>query len=590
MSALFGFTGPPCRDWLVAMGEAIRHRGRTACRMIETPQLSIGYSHDDACDGLGAASGGLWQDGEQVCGLAGFLTQLPENSGQTLPRQLLRGDQPFSERLRAIRGDYVLAAFDGERLQLARDAAGLRSLSYAQHDGRLFFAVEPKAILAVPGFPRRLRTASLAQYLAFSFVPPPHTMLEGLEALPAGHLLTLSRDGSLQRERFFLLEAEEIAAERLRPSSVDDDDQQTVDGFRRQFSKVVADRLPATGPVGVFLSGGLDSSLVAAEAAEQAPGRVCTYSLHFGQRYPNELAYAAEVAQQIGSMHHEVLLQPKDFLPRLREMIWQLDDPIGDPITMPNYELARRVASEHRVVLNGEGGDPCFGGPKNLPMLLQHWYGDPDRRDNFREEAYLASYRRAYEEIGRLLTPGAAREVESQRDLVGVLQPFFRGTQPVHFLNKLMAINIRLKGAHLILPKVERMLAASGITPLSPLFSEEMVRLSMQLPPRLKLAGGVEKVILKRAFADRLPASVIERPKSGMRVPVHFWFQGEMRRYARSILSSKAIRAAGIFQPQRVKQLLDYSTEEGPGRYGLRLWMLLTFELWRRIVIEREPV
>jgi asparagine synthase (glutamine-hydrolysing) len=160
----------------------------------------------------------------------------------------------------------------------------------------------------------------------------------------------------------------------------------------------------------------------------------------------------------------------------------------------------------------------------------------------------------------------------------------------VHFLNKLMAINIRLKGAHLILPKVERMLAASGIAPLSPLFSEEMVRLSMQLPPRLKLSRGVEKVILKRAFASRLPESVIERPKSGMRVPVHFWFQGEMRRYARSILSSKAIRAAGIFQPQRVKQLLDYSTEEGPGRYGLRLWMLLTFELWRRIVIEREAV
>ena len=86
MSALFGFTGPPCRDWLVAMGGAIRHRGRTACRMIETPQLSIGYSHDDACDGLGVASGGLWQDGEQVCGLAGFLTQLPESSGQTLLR------------------------------------------------------------------------------------------------------------------------------------------------------------------------------------------------------------------------------------------------------------------------------------------------------------------------------------------------------------------------------------------------------------------------------------------------------------------------------------------------------------------------
>ena len=112
----------------------------------------------------------------------------------------------------------------------------------------------------------------------------------------------------------------------------------------------------------------------------------------------------------------------------------------------------------------------------------------------------------------------------------------------------------------------------------------------MTLPTRMNLHRGGEKVILKRAFADSLPASVIQRPKSGMRVPVHFWFQGELKRYARSVLCPKALRAAGIFQPQRVKQLLDYNTEEGPGRYGIRLWMLLTFEIWRRLVLEREAV
>ena len=117
-----------------------------------------------------------------------------------------------------------------------------------------------------------------------------------------------------------------------------------------------------------------------------------------------------------------------------------------------------------------------------------------------------------------------------------------------------------------------------------------MVRLSMQLPPSLKLNRGIKKVILKRAFEGRLPQAVIDRPKSGMRVPVHFWFQGEMRRYARTILSRKALREGGLFDPQRVKQLLDYSTEEGPGRYGLRLWMLLTIELWRRILVEGESV
>ena len=123
---------------------------------------------------------------------------------------------------------------------------------------------------------------------------------------------------------------------------------------------------------------------------------------------------------------------------------------------------------------------------------------------------------------------------------------------------------------------------------MAPLFDERIVRLSFAMPGTMKLFRGVEKIVLKRAFAGRLPQSVIDRPKSGMRVPVHYWFQSELRRYAAKILSPRAVRKVGIFDPARVKQLLDYNTEEGPGRYGLRLWMLLTFEIWRRLVIEGE--
>jgi asparagine synthase (glutamine-hydrolysing) len=153
-----------------------------------------------------------------------------------------------------------------------------------------------------------------------------------------------------------------------------------------------------------------------------------------------------------------------------------------------------------------------------------------------------------------------------------------------------MAINIRLKGAHLILPKVERMTGAWGLTPLAPLFDERLIGLSFRMPPRLKLAGGVEKLVLKRAYAGDLPAAVIARPKSGMRVPVHFWLRGEMKRYARHILHPRRLRQAGIFQPERVRQLLNYDIEGGGGRYGLRLWMLITFEIWRRLTVEGEPL
>ena len=339
----------------------------------------------------------------------------------------------------------------------------------------------------------------------------------------------------------------------------------------------------------MFLSGGLDSSVVTAELVKHVP-KLKTFALHFGSEYKNELVYAAAVAQRRSTDHHEVLIRPSDFLPRLRQMVWHLDDPIGDPITMPNFELASRVSQISPWIFNGEGGDPCFGGPKNMPMILSHWYGGTNRGPRFCEQAYLASDRRGYEELSHLLTDDVLRAVDVEEDLEGVLTPFFHCQSPKYFLNKLTAINIRLKGAHLFLPKVERMLAASGATPLSPLFSSDMIRYSFELPPRLKLHGGNEKVVLKRAYRDQLPAGVIERPKSGMRVPVHFWFQGELKHYARRILNRREIRRAGIFRYERVKQLLNYDIEEGPGRYGLRLWMLLTLEIWRRIVIENEPL
>ena len=153
-------------------------------------------------------------------------------------------------------------------------------------------------------------------------------------------------------------------------------------------------------------------------------------------------------------------------------------------------------------------------------------------------------------------------------------------------LNKLMSINVRLKGAHLILPKVERMLAASGLTPLSPLFDEDLLRLSFQMPTKMKLRHGVEKWALKRAYENDLPREVIDRPKSGMRVPVHYWFRGELKRRARRTLAPGVLRQENIFDPERVRQWLRYDTDEGPGRYGMRLWMLMTFELWRRTVVD----
>ena len=578
MGSLFGFSGPPDPAVVKRMDAALAHRGGKRLLMDAAAQGTL------CCRPLGggfpaAAAAGLYGHGSRSIALAGFLTGGAAEDGDILPDLLERYRRLGPGFASDLRGAFIIAVRDRGEFHVIRDGAGARSAYFGCHDGRFFFAVEPKGVLAAPGFPRRIRPGAVAQYLTYSFIPGQGTMLRDLGEIPAGHWVSWRPGGVPETTRYFNIEAVEKEAR---------DPEEWVDEFRTVFSSAVRERLPEDEPVAVFLSGGIDSSVVAAEAARRRPGKIKTFAIHFGRDYPNELEFARAVALRAGTAHEEVLIRPRDFLPRLRRIIWHLDDPIGDPITVPNFELAGRVARDFKYVLNGEGGDPLFGGPKNIPMLMQHWYGGIERAPEFRERYYLASYRRCYDDLENLLTPEWRRQYDPDEDLEGVLTPFFQAARPASFVDKLQAINIRLKGAHLILPKVDRMIGAWGLRQMAPLFDERLIELSFRMPTRLKLDHGVEKVVLKRAYADRLPPEVIARPKSGMRVPVHFWLKGEMKRYARRILSPGIIRREGIFQPQRVRDLLNYNTDGGPGRYGLRLWMLITFEIWRRMVVDGE--
>lgn len=580
MSALIAFTGPPDPELAERFLSRLQHRGS------HRKLLSTNFGTVAVCEwkerlDFGQTSTQCTQTEQQTIALSGALFT-------SLPTPLT------SASLTTLRGTFALAWLEKNKLHIVRDPVGTQSLYYARVGGRWCAASEPKAFTREASFTCHLRPASLAQYLSFSFVPGRETMLEGVYEVEAGTMVTLSDDGQPKIERYFRFEEEEPTTDEsadLVTSDMGAAERSWVEEARCVVQAAVTERLPTTDTVAATLSGGLDSSLVAAELARQLGGkRVVTYSIHFGKDYPNELPYAAAVAARIGSQHHEVQIQPKNFLPSLRQMIWHLDEPIGDPITQPNYEIARIIGQDFDQVFNGEGGDPLFGGPKNLTMMLHHWYGGVARPANFREQAYLASYRRAYEEWSRLLHPRWRSQINPVEDLEGVLRPFFATDRPRKFLNKLMTINIRLKGANLILPKVDRMMAAHQLTPLSPLFDDRLTRLSFRMPPNLKLRSGVEKFVLKQAYQDLLPQEVIDRPKSGMRVPVHYWFQGEMKRFTAKILSPRSLKQAEIFDTDRVGQLLKYSTEEGPGRYGIRLWMLLTFEIWRRVFIEGEAL
>lgn len=557
MSAIALTTGTE----LETLCHALAHRGRRIASASGKGWAAVALGRDGEAKSLRSDGAELFCSGSVSFG-PDILGIFGENIIQSLNR---------------IAGAGITIFIQGKRLIVSRDGAGGRTLHYRFSNGGFSCASETKAFLALEGFRPELRPGALAQFLAYSFVPGPETMLRGVFTLPAGCFLEidLADPRPVAPQRWFFPEDNEASIPR----------EESVDAFRDCFRRSVERLLPQAGASpALFLSGGLDSSCVAAELARNHSETLHTYALHFGEGYPHELDFARQAVRFCGlKNHHEVLIRPKDFIPRLEAVVEALDEPIGDPVALPNFELASLVAKNHTAVFNGEGGDPLFGGPKNFHLLLHHWYGLPGSQNapNHREKQYLSSYRRAYEEISRLLTPEFRETFDEDEELENPISPYFALEKPQGFLNKLMLINQRLKGAQLIQPKVERMLAAHNLRPLSPLFDEEMIRLSLAIPPTAKLSAGHDKVIMKQAFTGLLPETILHRPKSGMRVPVHFWMRKEMRSTVREVLSPSKLKAQGIFNHRRVSQLMKYETDEGPGRYGLRLWMLMTFQLWK---------
>lgn len=589
MACLFGYCGPPADGLLARMAALLAHRcplswEHTGDTTITGDRVEIGH-------GIATwnQTSQLAQHGRDLLGYGGVLFNVDEVTPQDpLPMvpaaRLLAKLGPAPEPVfNALTGCFVLAAHLGDSFYLLRDPAGVKVIYWTVCNGRLLFASEIKALFAEPALPRQMRARALLEYLSFSFVPGTDTMFEGIKELQPGSLLCF-HNGQAQVQRHFRFEkyaAETNCIVQDYPALVRTALEQSV----TECLAVRPDKLPA-----VFLSGGIDSSAVLAVAAQQLPeARIPTFSAHFGAEYARENEFIQLMVNRYHTDHHWLEIRPDGFLERLREIIWRLDDPIGDPVTVPNYLLAQAASQTADVVLNGEGGDPCFGGPKNIPMLMARLYGPlpGEPSTGWLERNYLRAFQRCYQDLSALLDPALLREAGGEDALIALLEPYFREPEPQDFVNKLMSINIRLKGANLILVKVEKMSSAHGLLALPPLFSRRIIETSMLCPPSVKLAGAVEKSVLKQAVQDLVPKPIIARPKSGMMVPVRFWFQSDMRRYGQKLLSRRQIQRGGLFNPDYVERLLNYEMEGVPGlRHGLKLWMLMTFLLWHEQMVD----
>jgi asparagine synthase (glutamine-hydrolysing) len=332
------------------------------------------------------------------------------------------------------------------------------------------------------------------------------------------------------------------------------------------------------------LSGGIDSSLVVALARKLHDAPVHTWSVSFGPGYANELPFSSLVARHCATEHRVVELSPAVVLHHLDDAVALLSDPIGDPLTVPNALLFREAAGEGNVVLNGEGGDPCFGGPKNLPMLLAELYeGGADAR----ARSYLRAHLKCYDDLAELLAPDVLAALAAT-PLEARLEPHLSDQRWRDFVTRLQAINVTFKGGHHILPKVDSLAVPFGVLPRSPLFDRAVVELAFRIPTQLKLRGSVEKYLLKEAVRDLLPGEIVDRPKSGMLVPVEAWFQGPLLPQARERILD-GLRPWRLFRRDYLERLLDGRLGGLRPRHGAKVWLLVTLEAWLRKVLTALP-
>ena len=475
------------------------------------------------------------------------------------------------ETLTLLQGMFAFAVWDRERqeLWLVRDRVGAKTLYYTTNGATRWISLNLRSLN--PYRSDELDLVALRDYLSCAFVPGSQTMWRDVRELRPGTVLRMPED---HLQTYWQLQ-EQI---RNKDQSLEWHGKQV----RSLLEQIVQESLPLNQPVGAYLSGGIDSSCIVALAKKLHDRPVHTYSMHFGENYPNELEFANLVAAHCQTEHHILEISPEQIWQQLPETLACLDDPIGEGLTVPNLILGQAARQSVDVILNGEGGDPCFAGPKNKPMLLNSLYGSVIEMDNSDiTSAYLTSFQKCFLDLPRLLKPDVYRVIESVPSVFTIgLQ-----NQQQTYLNRLMLLNINFKGADYILTKVNNLTQAAGVQGRSPLFDSRMVELSLQIPPQYKLSGAEEKAVLKSAVADLLPDAILNRPKSGMIMSMQQWFRTHWRRRTRALLLNKKAAIAPYLNQSVIREWLD---DRGDGhRYGLKLWLLVTLEIW--LQVNRKP-
>ena len=499
-----------------------------------------------------------------------------------------------------LNGMFAVAIWDApeRQLLLVRDRVGIKPLFYYHDAQRLVFGSELKAIVQHPSVPRDLDLVGLHHYLTLNYAPAPFTLLKGIRKLPPGHALRL-RDGRVEVFQYWNVEpSADAAREGLEPRIV------------HELRESVRRRLVSDVPLGIFLSGGIDSSAVAALAAQVSPERIKTFSIGFEERSFSELEFARLTAERIGSEHRELVVRcdVEDLVPKL---VWHNDEPSADSSMVPTYFLCKFAREHVTVALSGDGGDELFGGyetyvahkvarayrrvPAPLRWAMAKACGMlpvSPRKVSFEFKAkrfvrraelglarahFLWNGLFAEDEKRRLYRPEVV-EALADADTLDAFTPYLSGARE-HQLAAYLHADFKLYLPDDILVKVDRMSMANSLEVRTPFLDHHLVELAASIPAELRVRGLEKKHILKQALAGLLPARTLHRRKQGFSVPIYLWLRNELRPLVTDALSPSRVRDQGIFNPSAIEALVDAHLA-GRQNNGFEIWALLVFSLW----------
>lgn len=626
MCGICGFAGHPlpldeARQVAGAMNDTLRHRGPDDEGYFVAPGVALAMRRLSIID-LGGGHQPIFNADRTAC----IVYNGELYNYHALRAELERAGHHFATQsdtevtlqayerwgtncLERLNGMFAFAIWDSRRaaLFIARDRAGIKPLYYAQVGGHLVFGSELKALLRHPDVPRRLDLAALDQYLAFEYVPTPRTILQDVRRLRPGHFLRFDEAG-LHEERYwdFHLRRSETQLGR--------DEEEWVEELRATLFKAVKLEMVSDVPIGVLLSGGIDSSAVAAAMRQATASDLDSFTIGFTDRSFDESRFARRVAERLGTRHHEEILEAPRMHELLPEIMGFLDEPLADSSIIPTYLLSRFTRQHVTVALGGDAGDELFAGYSTLqahrlalpfdrvPRALRGLAAPlvdrlPVSFDNISLDFKIKRFASGLEHdlplrhhtwLGcfgprqrrGVLAPERRQQLEAAGpDAYQALDEHLAACDARHPLNRVLYLDMKLYMEGDILPKVDRASMACSLEVRVPLLNRVMLDFAERLPFEWKLHGLRTKYLLRRAMEPYLPADILARGKKGFNIPVARWLTADLQPLLQEQLAPERLRRQGLFDPDAVQRLVD---EHRRRRRDNRkqLWALLVFQLW----------